>query len=196
MSPSNTVAEDDDLGVRSGPIERGIVLDRGWRGGGQVCGGSCNIDWIRNLSCWRGSRISGSQTKLSVRGATKERRLLWRIARRQVDIVLGDQGQVGFQQNIADNRSSNGGTDEIAVLNYECEEVDMDVETDVEGPGAEEGNGWLNFLLFAGITAADRVLVELQWSSVVADMLEPILSMVDWTLMWRMTAGFRSWHSP
>jgi hypothetical protein len=70
--------------------------------------------------------------------------------------------------------------------------VDVDVETDLEGPGAEEGNGWSNFHRFAGVTGADGVLVELQQLSVVADVLEPILSAVDWTLMWRMMAGFRS----
>ncbi|KAJ7831322.1 hypothetical protein B0H14DRAFT_2592764 [Mycena olivaceomarginata] len=60
--------------------------------------------------------------------------------------------------------SSTGGTDPIAVPKYECEEVDVDVdvETDVEGPGAEEGDGWSNFLRFAGVTGADGVLVELQ----------------------------------
>ncbi|KAJ7862376.1 hypothetical protein B0H14DRAFT_2575451 [Mycena olivaceomarginata] len=106
---------------------------RGGGGGGQVGGGGHNINWIRNLSCWRGAPVEiGSRT---------------------------------------------GGTDAIAVLKYKCEEVDMDMETDVEGPGAEEGNGWLNFLCFTG------VLVELQRLSVVADVLEPILSTVDWTLM-------------
>jgi hypothetical protein len=60
--------------------------------------------------------------------------------------------------------------------------VDVDVEIDVEGPGAEEGDGWSNFLCFARVTGADGVLVELQRLSVVADVLEPILSTVDWNL--------------
>jgi hypothetical protein len=82
------------------------------------------------------------------------------------------------------------------VLKYEWEKVDVDIETDVEGPRAEEGNGWSNFLCFARVTGADEVLVEIQWLLVVVDVLEPILSTVDWTLMRRMTARFRSWRSP
>jgi hypothetical protein len=92
--------------------------------------------------------------------------------------------------------SSTGGTDTISVLKYEWEKVDMDMETDVEGPGAEEGDGWSNFLRFARVTGADGVLIELQQFSVVADVLEPILGTVDWTLIWTMMAGFRSWRSP
>ncbi|KAJ7714168.1 hypothetical protein B0H14DRAFT_2644540 [Mycena olivaceomarginata] len=110
LGRSSAVAENDAVGVRRGPIEQGIVLDTGRRGGGQVGNGSCNIDWIRNLSCWRGSSI-----------------------------------EIG---------SSTGGTDTVTVLKYEWEKVDVDVETDVEGPGAEEGDGWSNFLCFARVTGA------------------------------------------
>ncbi|KAJ7848856.1 hypothetical protein B0H14DRAFT_2582820 [Mycena olivaceomarginata] len=90
LGRSSAVAENDAVGVRRGPIERGIVLDTGRRGGGQVGNGS--------------------------------------------SVEIG---------------SSTGGTDAVTVLKYEWEKVDVDVETDVEGPGAEEGDGWSNFLCFA-----------------------------------------------
>ncbi|KAJ7771230.1 hypothetical protein B0H14DRAFT_2598801 [Mycena olivaceomarginata] len=85
---------------------------------------------------------------VGVRRDRLNRELSWtRAGGVEVKLYIGSSIEIG---------SSTGGTDTVTVLKYEWEKVDVDVETDVEGPGAEEGDGWSNFLCFARVTGADE----------------------------------------
>jgi hypothetical protein len=75
-------------------------------------------------------------------------------------------------------------------------EAEVEVEADNRGPGPEGGEGGSNFLRFDGELSADAALVDVWVLSEAVDTLEPMLSAVESTLIWRMPSGLRSRHRP
>ncbi|KAJ7662995.1 hypothetical protein B0H14DRAFT_2658809 [Mycena olivaceomarginata] len=150
--------------------ERGIVLDTGRRGRGQVGGGSCNIDWIRKFELLARFAIGGREARKGdgMENSPHRVEMCWetkgwnaskilRMIVHRVTIEIGSSTGAQTQSPCPSTSARSG-------------DVDVDVETDVEGPGAEEGDGWS--LRFAGVNWSRRVLVELQrFVVVVADML-------------------------
>jgi hypothetical protein len=74
--------------------------------------------------------------------------------------------------------------------------VSKEEEEDDRDSGPEGGEGGSNFLCFDGELRADRALVDVWVLSEVVDALEPMLSAVESTLIWRMSSGLRSLHRP